>query len=150
MNYYDDQSYPKDSLVYYFDTQWKAIYNFTPILTTLEEMKSTGNIGVISNIDLRRKILKTYNSYDVHIKNNEDIYKRLQEEFWKLILSEIPNIYPNEVNKILSYELDIETTLKNFEIENRLKINHAMGMNTAIINLQDINNKLITELQRYL
>jgi hypothetical protein len=31
-----------------------------------------------------------------------------------------------------------------------LKINHAMGMNTAIINLQDINNKLITELQRYL
>jgi len=150
VNYYDDQSYSKDSLVYYFDTQWKAIYNFTPILTTLEEMKGTGNIGVISNIDLRRKILKTYNSYDVHIKNNEDIYKRLQEEFWKLILSEIPNIYPNEVNKILSYELDIETTLENFEIENRLKINHAMGMNTAIINLQDINNKLITELQRYL
>jgi hypothetical protein len=97
VNHYNGHSYPKDSLVHYFDSQWKPIYNFTPILTTLEEMKSTGRISVISNLDLRRKILETYNKYEVHIKNNEGIYKKLQDEFWKVILSKLPNLYPNVV-----------------------------------------------------
>jgi hypothetical protein len=109
-------------------------------------MKSTGNIGMISNLKLRRMILETYNGYEVHIKNNEGIYNRLQEEFWKVNLSKLPNIYPNEANE-QSKKLDIEKALQDFEIENRLKINHAMGMNTALKKLLDLNHQLITELR---
>jgi len=149
VSYYNGQSYPKDSLVYYFEQQWKPIYNFTPILTTLEEMKSTGRISVISNLDLRRLILDTYNKYEVHIKNNEGIYKMLQDEFWKVILSKLPNLYP-DVQREPSNELDIESALKNFEIKNRLMVNYVMGMNKAIKNLQNINNQLLEELRNNL
>jgi uncharacterized membrane protein YgaE (UPF0421/DUF939 family) len=146
MDYYNGSSYATDTLVYFFHRQWKPLYNFTPILTTLEEMKSTGNIGVISNIDLRRKILETYNAYEVHIKNDEEIYTRLQEEFWKVILAKIPNIDYLPENKTRK-QLDITTALQQFEIENRLMINSVLGMNMAIINLQKHNHQLIIALR---
>jgi len=146
VDYYNGQSFAHDSLVLYFDAQWKPVYNFTPILTTLEEMKSTGNIGVITNISLRRKILETYNSYQVHIQKNEVIYNRLQEEFWKIILSKLPNLPLDYASETLN-NFDVETALKDFEIKNRLMLNHVKGMNNGIKNLQNINNQLLIELR---
>jgi len=145
-DYFNGQSFPNDSLIYFFDIQWKTVYNFTPIMTTLEEMKSTGNLGVISNHNLRRKILETYNKYQVHIHHNEVIYNRLQEEFWKIILSKIPNLDIYKSGESLN-KLDIVTVLMDFEIKNRLNLNHVNGMNTGIKDLQNINNLLIEELQ---
>jgi hypothetical protein len=49
-----------------------------------------------------------------------------------------------------SNELDIESALKDFEIKNRLMINHAIGMNNGIKNLQNINNQLLEDLRNKL
>jgi len=40
-----------------------------------------------------------------------------------------------------------ETALKDFEIKNRLMLNHVKGMNNGIKNLQHINNQLLIELR---
>jgi hypothetical protein len=146
VDYFKGQSFSKDSLVFYFNGQWQPVYNFAPILTTLEEMKSTGNIGVISDLNLRRKILSTYNSYQVHINEHEGIYNRLQEEFWKNILSKLPNLSTDFIDEKLDH-FDIETALRDFEIKNRLMLNHANGMNRGINELQNINNQLLSELR---
>jgi len=72
LRYYQDEQIPVDSLIYYFRKQWRNVAKFTPISTTLDEMKSTGNIGVIQNTSLRRKILETYNYYATYINNSQD------------------------------------------------------------------------------
>lgn len=59
----------EDSLSDYFVRQWALTYSFNPITTTLDEMKSTSNIGVVQNSDLRRKILETYNNYTLVIND---------------------------------------------------------------------------------
>ncbi len=128
-----------DSIVYHFNQQWRPHYNFAANKTTFDEMTSTGNIGVISNRSLRLLILETFNGYELHKLNREIIYKRQQEEIWKLIFQKIPRLYHLNNSDILSI-------LENPELVNRLEGNYATGMNDALLELQTINKKLLDQL----
>jgi hypothetical protein len=137
----NETTYSEDSLNIYFNTQWQTTYSFNPITTTLDEMKSTGNIGLIKNSDLRRRILETYNNYEIHINQHERIYNRQQEEIWKLLFSTVPYLYTGPFET--KGKVDIETVITNFEVQNRINGNYVMGFNDAIHQLQEWNSGLI-------
>jgi len=136
-----EKNYIEDSLNIYFNSQWQANYSFNPITTTLDEMKSTGNIGLIKNSDLRRSILETYNNYEVHINQHESIYNEQQGELWKLLFSTVPHLYTGNIE--MKEKVDFETVLNNFEIQNRINGNYAIGLNEALHQLQEWNFDLI-------
>ena len=142
--------YPTDSLLKFFQLQWQSIFSFDPITTTLDEMKSTGNIGVIKNLDLRRKILKVYNDYKLFNSYDEKTYNKQQEETWKLIFSKVPNLY--SAKTFQNNSMDIVKTLDNFEIRNRLLGNYAKGLNVGLHQLEKTNSELLeaikTELEQ--
>jgi hypothetical protein len=133
--------FPKDSLALFFNNQWQITYSFNPITTTLDEMKSTGNIGVIQNSDLRRKILETYNNYTIHINQHQNIYDEQQGEIWKLLFSTVPNLYTGNIEQ--SKKTDIKTALSRFEVQNRINGNYVIGFNEALHQLQSWNTNLL-------
>ena len=102
-------------------------------------MKSTGNLRVIKDRELKRLLIESYNAYEYHKLNKEFIYNRQQNEFWRLIFQRIPGIYhlKNE---------DIPDIFKDHELLNRMEGNYVHGINEALIDLQAVNRKLLNQL----
>jgi hypothetical protein len=132
-----------DSIQYHFFSQWQVLYNFTPNITTIEEMKSTGNIGVISDKNLRRLVLETYNAYELYKLNSEGLFKQLQEELFKLIFSKIPLIYHMNND-------DLIKVFDNPEMVNRFEGNYVTGINADLHKLNEVNDKLLSRLNTIL
>ena len=141
IDYFNGSDIPKDTLLIIFNKQWQISYSFNPIVTTLDEMKSTGNIGVIQNSDLRRKILETYNNYKIHINKDEAIYNHQQEELWKVLFSRVPHL---DTGVVFDTEImDVRSALLDFEIKNLISGNYVRGMNIAVHKLNEWNTELI-------
>jgi hypothetical protein len=143
--YFEGKQIIEDSLVSYFGYQWKHVAKFNPITTTLDEMKSTGNIGVIENTSVRRKILETYNYYTTHKNNNEDRYLIQQNSLANLIQFSIPNIFSESLEN--SEPLDIKTLLNDFRVKNSFLGNAALDFNKAINQMQSKNSELLFALR---
>lgn len=139
-------TYPNDSLSKFFNRQWRSLYSFNPITTTLDEMKSTGNIGVIKNLKLRRKILKVYNEYLLFKNYDERIYHTQQDETWKLLFSKVPNLYSAE--SFQDNKTNIIEALSNFEIRNRILGNYVRGINHGLHQLEKTNSELLMALRK--
>ena len=145
LSYYKGQQIKEDSLIFYFGEQWRNVPKFNPITTTLDEMKSTGNIGVIQNTSIRRKILETYNFYTTHINNLQERYLRQQDALGNLVQSSAPNIFSDIYEN--SEVLDIKPLLNDFQVKNRFLGNSVIGFNKAIYNLQSRNSQLLGALR---
>jgi hypothetical protein len=143
--YFEGKKIIEDSLVSYFGYQWQHVAKFNPITTTLDEMKSTGNIGVIENTSIRRKILETYNYYTTHINNNEDRYLIQQNALANLIQFNIPNIFSESLEN--SEPLDIKTLLNDFRVKNSFLGNGVLDFNRAINLMQSKNSELLRALR---
>ena len=143
--YFEGKQIIEDSLVSYFGDQWHNAAKFNPITTTLDEMKSTGNIGVIQNTSIRRKILETYNYYTTHINNNEERYLIQQNALANLIQFSIPNIFSAFLEN--SEPLDIKTLLNDFRVKNSFLGNGVIDFNRAIDGLQSKNSELLSALR---
>jgi hypothetical protein len=143
--YFEGKQIIEDSLMSYFGDQWHNAAKFNPITTTLDEMKSTGNIGVIENTSIRRKILETYNYYSTHINNNEDRYLIQQNALANLIQFNIPNIFSDFLEN--SEPLDIKTLLDDFRVKNSFLGNGVLDFNRAINRVQSKNSELLRALR---
>ncbi len=143
--YFEGKQIIEDSLASYFSYQWHNTAKFNPITTTLDEMKSTGNIGVIQNTSIRRKILETYNYYTTHINNNEERYLIQQNALANLIQFSIPNIFSEFLEN--SEPLDIKTLLNDFRVKNSFLGNGVIDFNRAIDRLQSKNSELLSALR---
>jgi primosomal protein N' len=141
--HFEGKQITEDSLLSYFGNQWRHASKFNPITTTLDEMKSTGNIGVIQNTAIRRKILETYNYYTTHI--NEERYIIQQNALAGHIQSSIPNIFSEFLES--SKALDIKILLDDFQVENGFLGNGVKGFNSAIDALQSKNIELLSALR---
>jgi transcription antitermination factor NusG len=144
--YFEGYLFIEDSLRIYFNEQWKPVSKFNPITTTVDEMKSTGNIGVIQNSDIRRNILETYNYYTTHINNTEERYYIQQNALGNLVVSKVPNIFVEFYETTENF--DIISVLNDYEIKNHFLGNYANGFNEALNNLQSENEKLLTVLRK--
>jgi hypothetical protein len=143
--YFEGKQIIEDSLASYFSYQWRPAAKFNPITTTLDEMKSTGNIGVIQNTSIRRKILETYNYYTTHIDNNEERYLIQQNALAELLQSSIPNIFSEFLENYKA--LDIKALLNDFQVENGFLGNGVNDFNRAIDALQSKNSELLSALR---
>jgi hypothetical protein len=54
----------QDSLKYHFSNQYNIANYFTPNSTTLDELKNSGGLVLISNKTLRRQLVSLYNNYE--------------------------------------------------------------------------------------
>jgi hypothetical protein len=143
--HFEGKQITEDSLLSYFGNQWRHASKFNPITTTLDEMKSTGNIGVIQNTAIRRKILETYNYYTTHINNNEERYIIQQNALAGHIQSSIPNIFSEFLES--SKALDIKILLDDFQVENGFLGNGVLDFNRAINLMQSKNSELLRALR---
>jgi competence protein ComGC len=144
-DYFEGQQFTEDSLVAYFSSQWKPVPKFNPITTTLDELKSTGNIRVIQNSSIRRKILETYNYYTTHINNTEERYHIQQNALGNCVISKVPNIFV-EFYKTTD-KIDIKAVLNDYEIKNCFFGNFANGFNEFLNQLQAKNAELLHALR---
>jgi hypothetical protein len=62
-----------DSIEFHFAIQYAINGRFTPTDITIEELKNSGGLKIIRNVDLRRKIVSLYNSYSKEALT-EDIF----------------------------------------------------------------------------
>ena len=131
-----------DSIATHFNRQWQPTYNFAPNKTTIDEMTSTGNIGLISNIELRRAVLETYNQYEHHKLYEESMYRKQQEEMWNLVYARIPNMYHVKSR-------DLPQIFEDHEVVNRFEGNYAGFMNDGLYVLQTNNQQLLDQLNAY-
>jgi hypothetical protein len=143
--YFEGQQFTEDSLVAYFRSQWKPVPKFNPITTTLDELKSTGNIRVLQNSSIRRKILETYNYYTTHINNTQERYHIQQNALGNLVISKVPNLFV-EFYKTTE-KIDIKPVLNDYEIKNCFFGNFANGFNEALNQLQAKNAELLYALR---
>ncbi|MFN1835400.1 DUF6090 family protein [Balneola sp. MJW-20] len=141
--YYQGTPFQVDSLIIFFEDQWKQRYNFNPITTTLDEMKSTGKLSVIRNEELRRNILETYNYYVVFQSRAQSIYSEQQEKSTELYYAEIPGLYSLEGDSAY----DIEAVLSQYEVQNRLGGNFVNGMNSRLQMIIAVNSRLIEQIR---
>ncbi len=137
-------NYNVDSLSSYFQIQWnsESQYAFTPITTTIDEMKSIGKIGVIKNQELRRSIIETYNSYESYKLNYENKYQKSIEEIYKLVFDEIPALYTMDNSNLIEI-------FKDQRVRNRFEGNFVIGQNGSLRQLKQVNQKLLDELNLY-
>ena len=135
-------NYNKDSIYDYWVSQWSQIYKFTPITTTIDEMKSTGKIGIITNKKLRQSIIETYNKYDYFLSYYQENYSTTLAENRKMLLDDIPELY------LLSDESILEL-FQNKRVLNRFNANFVLTMNRGFIELQDVNLKLLNALNEW-
>jgi hypothetical protein len=131
-----------DSIATHFNKQWQPTYNFAPNKTTLDEMTSTGNIGLISNRELRRAVLETYNQYERHKLRQESMYRKQQEEMWNLVYAEVPNMYSVKSS-------DLPQIFEDHEVINRFEGNYAVFMNDGLYDLQTTKQHLLDQLNEY-
>lgn len=64
-----------DSIEYHFIRQWAIQGRFTPTTINIEELKSSGNLNIIRDTELRRSIVSIYNNY-----NNEEFSEDMFNE----------------------------------------------------------------------
>jgi hypothetical protein len=126
----------------HFNRQWQPTYNFAPNKTTIDEMTSTGKIGLISNIELRRAVLETYNQYEHHKLYEESMYRKQQEEMWNLVYARIPNMYHVKSS-------DLPQIFEDHEVINRFEGNYAGFMNKGLHELQTTNQQLLDQLNAH-
>lgn len=151
MAFYNGHAYPNDSLINYFFMQVDIMLHFNPATTTLDEMKSTGNISVIRNVKLRRQILKTYNKYENFKDEDESLYDQLSSASTNLYYSTIPNIiFPNTPKEYQNKKPDIRKALLNFKVKNRIMGNFALGMNRALQSIRKVNHELMDAIRKAL
>lgn len=144
-SFYQGETIHKDSLISYFSDQWRPVPKFNPITTTLDEMKSTGNISVIRNSSVRRKILETYNYYSTHINNSQYRYLIQQNALGNYVQSIAPNIFSDIFEEFET--LDIIALLSNFQVKNRFLGNYAVDFNKTLSILESRNSELLSMLR---
>ena len=148
IEYFEGRTFSNDSIAHFFGQQWGMPFGFNPITTTIDEMKSSGRIGIIQNINLRKQIIKTYNSYQIFINGSQTYYERNRIELRKLAFK-IPRVFDVETLKN-AIKPDIIEALKSDELKNGIMANYAISVNGELAELQSKNQQLIKQLKNYL
>ncbi len=137
----DENSVLSDSATFHFYKQWELTGMFTPSNVTFEDLKNSGNLKIIRNLDLRRSIVSHYNNY---------FNGRLTEELFieqnVKLLGIVNKIFDNAL-KPQVYELNIAVTNKEFK--NRIRTNLTGTRLRELIKLRKKCQDLLKKLKNY-
>ncbi|WP_299891970.1 hypothetical protein [uncultured Lacinutrix sp.] len=120
-----------DSIIYYFEYQWRPIQPKTAIKSTYSEMINNSHLKIIKNDTLRKKIINFYNAYEILEKEEDFFIQSSTKTILNLISQSIPNI--------TNYDIDDVMSLKsNNHLLNAIQLNGAF---TRRNNYKKIINK---------
>lgn len=105
-------------------------------------MKSTGKIGIIQNLEIRRSIIETYNSYETYKSIYEDNYLLQINKVFELVFDEQPELYNADNSNIIQL-------LQDQRVRNRFEGNFVVSINSELKRLARVNQKLVNELNEY-
>ena len=137
-----DMDYQMDSLPSYFTKLWVSYKVFSPSTSTIEEMKSSSHLEIISNPVLRKKIVKMYYKYELFLQD-EGLFTRANREIFTIAKDELINIRD-------SSEEEIKTILQDNRLTNRLRQNFAKGRLKSLENISRQTAEILSELRNYL
>ena len=146
--YFEGQPFSNDSIAHFFAMQWGMSVNFNPITITFDELRSTGRISLIQDPEIRKKILNTYNSYQIFINGGLGYYERHRAELRKLAFK-IPRVIDQDALNNPSPP-DIISALEDHQLRNAVLANYAVTVNDILDNLQRDNVESIQYLKSYL
>lgn len=141
MEYLNHQDYKIDSLSEYFMHQWNPYKIFSPSTSTIDEMKSNGDLKIISNEGIRKQIVDIYYTYEFFIQD-ENLYRESTREIFMIAKANLKNInnYSNE---------EVRDLLQEPILANTIRKNFANGRVTSVTNALNECNELLRTLYRY-
>ncbi|MFN1835210.1 DUF6090 family protein [Balneola sp. MJW-20] len=141
VEYLDGVYKEPDSLRAYFADQWAPIATFTPVTTTIDEMKSGNGLGLIRDSGLRRKIVSHYNYY-ITYDQEESVFASGTKELFRLARIHLQNINQPEAAELIA-------ALKRPEMANAVRTNYATGRLEGITRSLTRCSQLLSELKEY-
>ena len=138
----NDLDYQMDSLPNYFKLQWVGYKVFSPSTSTIEEMKSSSHLEIISNPLLRKKIVKMYYAYDLFLQD-ESLFMRANREVFTIAKDKLGNIDDNT-------QEEIKVLLEDKRLTNRLRKNFAKGRLKSLNNISEQTTEILSELREFL
>jgi hypothetical protein len=105
-----------DSININFTNQYNFVSDFVPNSITINELKNSSSLNLITNVLLRRKIVKLYNSY-------EDLEIKIQ--LGTIKAQEILDIASSQIKNISSpTEDEVAALIKSPYFTNKIKMNY--------------------------
>jgi hypothetical protein len=130
-----------DSIDFHFVNQWAVKNRFTPTNITIEELKNSGNLNIIRDIDLRRQIVSLYNNYS-NEEFSEDMFNNQNVK-----LVDLAGTYFRDLLKPTADE--IYKALEDNKFINGIISNFTFARKDAINDLQIQCSNLIQNLEKY-
>jgi hypothetical protein len=88
-----------DSIEFHFEIQWTIRGRFTPTNITIEELKNSGSLNIIRDVDLRRQIVSLYNSYS-NEAFTEDMFNLQNNKMVDLAGAHFKNVFEPNTDEI--------------------------------------------------
>lgn len=137
-----DKGIKHDSIIYYFEYQWRPIQPKTPIRSTYSEMISNSHLKIIKNDDIRKKIINFYNAYEVLEKEEDFFIQSSTKTILNLISQSIPNITNYDVDDIMALK-------SNHYLLNTIQLNGAYTRRNNYKKIIDECASLINDINEY-
>ena len=137
----NNPEYHLDSLPSHFNLQWNSYIVFAPNETTIEEMKSSSNLNIIRNDEVRRNIVGMYALYNT-FNQDEELYRASTREIFAMANSELININHPSPD-------DIKLLLQNQRMANTIRTNFANGRMRSIRNISNECENLMKAVRNY-
>ena len=130
-----------DSIDFHFVNQWAVKNRFTPTNITIEELKNSGNLNIINDIELRRQIVSLYNNYSNELFS-EDMFNSANVKLVDLAGAYFRNLLEPTKDEIY-------IALEDNKFVNGIIANFTFARKDAINDLQTQCANLIQNLQKY-
>jgi hypothetical protein len=130
-----------DSIGFHFAIQWAISGRFTPTSITIEELKNSGSLNIIRDINLRRQIVSLYNSYSIE-SFTEDTFNNANNKLVDLAGAYFKNIFEPKTDEIY-------VALEDNKFINGIQTNLTFTRLRAINDLQTKCFDLIQNLEKY-
>ncbi|GLU44368.1 DUF6090 family protein [Allomuricauda sp. NBRC 101325] len=131
-----------DSIIYFFDYQWKPILPYIPIKSTYIELTTNSHLRVIRSDAIREKIIKIYNSYESMEKAEDNLNQTATNHVIDLISRSIPDMSSYSVEDIMSLK-------SNTNLLNAIQLNGAYTRRDKYKKMFDDCSNLISEIENY-
>ncbi|MFC3880064.1 DUF6090 family protein [Algoriphagus namhaensis] len=130
-----------DSLALSFGHQWNPYKIFSPSTSTIDEMKSNGDLKIIRDESIRKHIVDIYNTYELFLQD-ENLYRESTREIFIMAKAGLNNItdYSNE---------EIVVLLREPKLANTIHRNFANGRVNSVENVINECNQLLRILDEY-
>ncbi len=130
-----------DSLPNYFLRQWNPYKIFSPSTSTIDEMKASSNLDIITDDVLRKQIVGIYYTYDLFLQD-ENLHREATREIFTMAKERLKNISDPSSD-------EVKLVLHEPKMANSIRKNFANGRLFSVGHVSDECHKLLKSLLRY-